>query len=358
MEERTDALGMLDLMVQPGFCVQNNTIVKVNPAAAALLLTPGREIRDLLLTGKEEYAAFQDGCLYLTLQFGGENWGASVTRMGAFHVFILEQEADQAELQAMALAARTLREPLSGVMSTASRLFPMAALQDDPVTREQVARLNRGLLQMLRIISNMSDAEQYTAARCVYMEVRDVSALMQEIFDRNRELIAHAGLKLTFRNLDMPLDCLVNGDKLERAVLNILSNAIKFTPKGGSLDCSLSRRGNMLYLQVQDSGCGVPESIRGQIHNRYCRQPGLEESRYGIGLGMVLIRSVAALHGGTVLVDHPNGIGTRITMTIDIREKQAGALHSPVLRIDYSGGLDHSLIELSESLPNYLYEQN
>lgn len=358
MEEKLDALGMLDLMVRPGFCVKNNQIIKANDAALALLLAPGMDISDFLRTGKEEYADFREGCLYLTLDVGGESWGASVTVMGDTHVFLLEQERDQAELQAMALAARELREPLAKVMTTADRLFPMSALQDDPATKEQVARMNRGLLQMLRVIGNMSDASRYSAGQSSNMETRDITVLMQEIFDKSRDLMAHAEVTLTFQNLSQPLDCLLDCDKLERAVLNILSNAIKFTPKGGSIDCSLTRRGNMLYLQVQDSGSGIPESIRGNIHSRYQRQPGIEEGRFGIGLGMVLIRSAAAIHGGTVLVDQPETGGTRITMTLAIRKNTGGNLRSNVLRVDYSGERDHGLVELSESLPHSLYEKN
>ena len=236
MENRIDAMGMLDLMVRPGFCVQDNIIVKVNQAAAARTLATGTQIQSLLLTGKEEYAHFQDGCLYLTISLGGESWGASVTRMGDFHVFLLEQEQDQAELQAMALAARELREPLASVMTTADRLFPMTALQEDAAIREQVARMNRGLLQMLRVIGNMSDASRYATDTGSRMETRDVCALLQEIFDRSTALMAHGDLKLQFQNLPTPVHCLIDSEKLERAVLNILSNAMKFTPRGGSVD--------------------------------------------------------------------------------------------------------------------------
>ena len=68
MEEKKDTLGMLDLVIRPGFCVRNNQIVKVNQAAESLFITPGTDIRPLLLTGAEEYAAFTGGCLYLTLR--------------------------------------------------------------------------------------------------------------------------------------------------------------------------------------------------------------------------------------------------------------------------------------------------
>ena len=109
-------------------------------------------------------------------------------------------------------------------------------------------------------------------------------------------------------------------------------------------------------LQIQDSGSGIPDAIRGNLHSRYQRQPGIEDGRFGIGLGMVLIRSAATIHGGTVLVDQPQGGGTRITMTIAIRSNSSGNLRSNVLRVDYSGERDHGLMELSETLPAFLYE--
>ena len=105
-----------------------------------------------------------------------------------------------------------------------------------------------------------------------------------------------------------------------------------------------------------DSGSGIAQSVRSSVFSRYLRQPALEDSRYGIGLGMVLIRTAAAHHGGTVLIDQPEGAGTRITMTMSIRQSKQATLRSNVLRVDYAGERDHGLIELSECLPTELYE--
>lgn len=354
MEEQRDILGMLDLMIRPGFCVKGNQIVKVNPAAQGLLLTSGMDVRPLILTGKEEYSAFSGGCLYLTLKLEEQSCGASVTRVEDMDVFLLEQEADTSELRSMALAARELRDPLTNVMVTADRLFPMAALEDDPLTREQVARLNRGLFQMLRILGNMSDAVRSNLSR---QEIRDMAGLFAEIFEKAESLVSHTGIRLTYEGLSAPVFSLANGEQLERAVLNILSNAIKFTPKDGTIEATLTRQGSRLRLSVSDSGSGIAENVRGSVFSRYLRQPAIEDSRFGIGLGMVLIRNAAASHGGTVLIDQPEGKGTRITMTMAIRMNTDGVLRSPVLRVDYAGERDHGLLELSDCLPVQLYEK-
>lgn len=361
MDQEMNALGMLDLMVRPGFCVKDGNIVKCNASAESLFLAEGMDILPLLATGETEYAEFSGGTLYLTLDISGAKWGSSVTRMGDYDVFLLEESEDQAELQAMALAARELRGPLSSIMTTTEQLFPMEALEDDPKLREQAARLNRGLYQMLRIVSNMSDAESYAVPRLTQLEALEVRSFFRDIFEKAGALTAHTEHSLRFENLSQNLYTLADREKLERAVMNILSNAMKFTPPGGTIHIRLTRRDQRLYLTVQDSGEGIPENLRGSVHRRYLRQPAVEDSRFGIGLGMVLIRSAAAAHGGTVLIDHPEGAGTRITMTLLIRQDTSGNVRSPrsdnpLLKYDYTGDRDHSLVELSEILSHTFYE--
>lgn len=346
-----DIRGMLDLMTQAAFCVRDNTIICVNQAAAARLIAEGSRVSDLLYTGKEEYAEFTQGCLYLTLSVGAEHCGASVTRLQDADVFVLEQDADHTELQAMALAARELRSPLASIMTIADNLFPLADQSADEDLRRQMAQINRGLFQMLRVIGNMSDAARYAVETPSRQETRDVTALTEEIFRSAAELIRHGGLELTYQGPEKSVYCLVDAEKLERAIYNILSNAMKFTPKGGTIAAKMVLHGSKLRLSVQDNGSGIAQELRGSVHNRFLRQPGLEDGRFGIGLGMVLIRSTAAAHGGTVLIDHPADCGTRITMTLDIRRTGGNTLSSGILKVDYAGERDHGLIELSDVLP-------
>ena len=353
MEQFHNALAMLDLMQQSAFCVQGGAIIKVNPAAAAFLIEAGTDVNTILQTGAEEYASFTGGCLYLTLSIAGHSIGASVVRMEEFDVFTLEQDETDAHLQAMALAARELREPLSNVMTIADKLFPAAAF--DEKAQEQVSHINRGLFQMLRIISNMSDASRYTADTGARQEIRDISAVLEEVFQRAAALTEHTSITLEYTGYPESVYTLADVQKLERMVFNILSNAIKFTPAGGTITAKLTRRGTKMYLSVCDSGSGIAENLRGNIFSRYVREPGVEDGRFGLGLGMVLIRSTASLHGGTVLIDHPEDCGTRITVSFAIRQGSA-TLRSPKLRIDYAGERDHGLIELSDVLPAHLYD--
>ena len=355
MDQFMDALGLLDLIKHPAFCVKDGVIIKVNSAAAAYDIAPNNPIGDILETGAEEYSEFESGCLYLTLQVSGIRLGASVTRMQEYDVFCVEQDADNRELQAMALASGELRKPLSSIMTTAQKLFPLTGTDDDPAIAEQVARLNRGLFQMLRVIENMSDANRYTDADSAHHQMQNLSGLIRETFEKAATLVEHTGLTLEYTGPEEAIYGLADGEKLERAIFNMLSNAIKFSPKGGCVRAKLTRRNSKLYLIMEDSGSGIAESLRSSIFSRYSRQPALEDGRFGIGLGMVLIRSAAALHGGTVLVDGRQDSGTRIIMSLAIRTDDSGMLRTSRRQIDYSGGWDAGLVALAENLPAELY---
>ena len=358
MEQHDTLTGMLDLITSPAFCVKDGAIVYANRPALACMLTEGAPVSQILFTGAEEYSEFQCGCLYLTLNICNTYRGASVTRMGEYDVFILEPTDDLAALQGLALAAQELRTPLSNVMTVTDKLFPQLEETADPNAGEQMARINKGLFQLLRIVSNMSDALHYSELSPNCQEVVDICDYLDELFRATADLAQEAGITLRFQNLNTPVYSLADPDKLKRAVCNILSNAMKFAPKGGTIDAKLSRRGNMLYLTIQDSGSCVPENLRGSIFSRYQRYPEVEDGRNGIGLGMVLVRCTAAMHGGTVLLEYPEDSGTRVTMTLSIRQKTDPMVQSPSLKVDYAGERDRRLLELSDVLPHTLYRPN
>ncbi len=357
MEQINDAIAMLELIPQCAFCVKDGIITGANEAARKRAITIGTPVADILLTGEKEYAEFQSGCLYLTLKLSGIPCGASVSDINGMHIFIAEPSEDHAELQVMALAAQELRQPLTSIMAVADSLFPLSGEENDPQLQDQVSRINRGLFQMLRIIGNMSDAYRYCQDVITNQQVRDICSVLNEIFQSTAPLVCHTGTQLNYTGLNESIYCLVDTEKLERAVSNILSNALKFAPKGGVIDARLTRNGNMLYLTVQDNGSGFSEKLRSNIYTQFRREPGLEDSRYGIGLGMVLIRSAAAAHGGTVLMEQSPGRGTRLTMTLAIRQNSDSLVRSSMLQVDYAGERDHRLLELSDCLPADLYRK-
>lgn len=345
MDEQRKISGFLNQILQPGFLVKDNQITQINQAAGAMLLEPGQAFSPLISVGGEEYTAPWEGQLCLTLTIAGQALGVSVTRMEEFDLVLIDQDEDRQELRSMALISMEFRSPLMQAINAAQQLET-----ENPAA----AKMNQSLMQMLRMVSNMADISRYTASS--RMEIRDVDAFLLELFEKAGTL-TEGKAQLTFEGLRQPVFSLIDPEQLERAVWNILSNCVKFLPSNGSIQAKLTRQGRMLRLTIEDSGSGIAETVRVNLFRRYQREPGIEDSRYGLGLGLAIVRAAAANHGGTVLISSGKEGGTRITMTLAIRQDDSTILRSPLLRPDYTGGFDHGLVELADCLnPEYYRE--
>lgn len=349
MEERSDKKTMLELMLQPAFLVEEGVICHVNSAAAAYLLEAGGPVAPMITCGCEEYAEFQGGQIYLTLSIGGQCVGASVVRIENGDIFTLEQPSEIPQLQALALAAMELREPLSGILNLAYRMLPELAKQDD-TQQQNAAQMNRRLYQLQRIVGNMADAAAYSQPNQEPMEYIEICGFLEEILEKAAALAQQSGLRLEYEVSREMVYTLANCEKLERAAYNMLSNAMKFAPEGSVIQAKLIFKNKRLYFSVTNPG----ELPKGNLYTRFLRQPALEDPRNGVGLGMVIIRSAAVTHGGAVLVDQVEN-ATRVTLTMQVRQSGTSNVRSPIMRIDYAGERDHALTELADVLPASAY---
>lgn len=343
MEPRNN-IAWIHMMDRPTFCVRDGRIVDANQAARDRLIPLNQPVEPLLVAGRTAYREFADGYLSLTIQLSGKTWPAMVRRVEEYDVFTLEPDNAGAELQVLALAAQKLRKPLTGIFATMEQ---MEGAED----AENLAHLNQGLYQLLRIVQNMDDITRWINEP-PRLDLMDVNAVMEEIFERAAELCELCQVRLEFVGLKTPAYSLIDSSRLVRCVYRILSNSLQFTGQGGTIRAMLTRRGNILYLTIQDSGSGIGPNAGNNLFDRYLREPSLEDISQGLGLGLPLIRAFANAHGGTVILQSTDR-GVRLTLSLPMR--QDTTLRSPVIRPDDTGGRDIGLVELSEVLPYDLY---
>ncbi len=349
MDQTKDLQIMLEMIPCPAFAVRDGRIFRCNREAVSCLLEPGMAIDDLLISGQDEYKALNDACLYLQLRTSDRTWGASVTRLNELHLFRLDPEGVPAEVKAMDLLCAELRYPVSTLSMLADRLLPQAANGAD------AAAANHELSRILRILNNVSNAAHFLSDAPVHMEVRDVCAVAGETFEEAATALEHADIRLHYTLPDNRIYSMLNTQALKQSLYNLLDNAAKFTPKGGVITAALVQTGKLLQIRICDQGEGIPAQLRSGIFNRYAQQPGFREGRESLGLGMALVRAAAQLHGGTVLVDTPEGIGTRVTMTMKIQEQTDGMLRAPnAMKVVTSA--DNAMVMLSNVLPTSAYD--
>lgn len=354
MEQDKAKAELLGHFLEPAFYVKDGIVTLSNHTAQTLLLTPGTKIADLITAGEQEYKDFTHGCLYLTMKIQDQLYTACVTAETDAHLFVTQNASDDASLQAYSLAARELRTPLSGIMMATQKYFKQLSESDDPLVQKQAAYINQNLYRMLRIVSNMSDAGKYASSIDVHLEYTNISAALQEMLTVIQSTCAENGYSFRFACPEDPIYGPIDREKLERGVYNLISNALKFAGPSSYVEVTVTHNAKRLYITVKDNGKGIPAAIQDTIYQRYRRSAGIEAPIHGIGLGMVLARSVASIHSGALLMEVSPGQGAKITMSISLTPREL-SLRSPYTRIDYTGEHNHCLIELSDCLPAEQY---
>lgn len=355
MKRENQLSAVLELLRYPAFSVENNRIAYVNQKAKALMLCGGEDILSIIATGQEEYLMYQDGCLCLTITVQGESRPATVQMVEGHRVFLLEESEDTEGFRMLSLTAQSLRIPLGDAMFAADSLLPVLAHWEDPAIHEQMARLNQGLYQILRIVSNMSDAGGYlTGSRIFAPESTELGSFFQELFQKAAALGTDS-VEIDFQCPKSLVDGYVDRQKMERAVYNLLSNAIKHTPAGGRVQARLEKKGKHAWLFIVNEGVKLKTGEQNDLFFRYRREASLENPQSGVGLGLPIARQVAALHGGVILLTQTDS-GFQVAMSMSLRQPEGCNLGSPRLQPDYAGCRDHCLVELSGVLPTSVFE--
>lgn len=348
-----DNQNLLEMIDRPAFIVRDGIITDCNEMAKHRQIRIHTPVEQLLPEECDAYRNYQGGILYLTLEIGWIHCGATVVRQENGDVFLMDRDADEAQLQALALAAQHLRVPLSNVMTVADLLFPTL---EDETHKLRASQMSKALFQLMRVISNMADAQRYTGLDAPTYENTELCSFFREIMEKADSTLEDVKTRVRFTCPGNRIFTMLDRARMERAVNNLLSNAVKFSAPGADVEVRLTANAKMACLLIEDQADGVASHIQGSLFHRYMREPAIEDSRFGLGLGMTFVRSAAAIHGGTVLLEQ--AAGTRVAITMAIRKEVPGTLRSPTWKIgDYAGGRDLGLLEFSETLPPSAYEK-
>ena len=191
------------------------------------------------------------------------------------------------------------------------------ALKKPRPSREYRAVLRTGL-EEVEILSRILD-ELMTLARWENSEIElrltsfDLAALAERTMDEFRALAGAKGLRLDRRGLPA-LRITADEGQVRTALINLIDNAIKYTPRGGVIEVDIAGGEGAATVVVRDTGPGIPEDKLPLIFERFYRG---EDSRTssGFGLGLSIVRSIVTAHGGTVTVQSRPGQGTAFTLT-------------------------------------------
>lgn len=186
-----------------------------------------------------------------------------------------------------------------------------------PIEKENLQVAYRNALRMQKLTNTLLDFSRIEAGRMQgsFQKV-DIGNITTDLASTFRSAIEKAGMNLSVECENIIDDVYVDVNMWEKIVLNLISNAFKYTQSGKITVC-IKKSGNDILLVVEDTGVGIPESEFEKIFERFHRVETTQgRSQEGTGIGLAMVRELVKLHGGTITVESKIGEGSRFTVNI------------------------------------------
>lgn len=255
-------------------------------------------------------------------------------------------ERDDLLAKVLPALSTQLRYALGNLHLAAASLVPAERREQDAHLDAQAAVLDQSFYRLLRLANNLTAAAYLSESDTLPLRDCDIVELVRDICLQSSSLAEQLGLQLSFSCRKESHVCAIHRDSVEQLLFQLLSNAFKFTPRGGSVAVELTVSGRQVRLTVSDTGSGI-DSHKMETLFSACSEDELRLPSHGVGLGLALCRRIAQSHGGTILVESKKG--TRVTVAIP--DRQSGTPMLKDVPFDYTGGFNHTLLGLADALP-------
>jgi PAS domain S-box-containing protein len=254
--------------------------------------------------------------------------GSALDNVRAFEVERRRAEAlaeiDRAKTSFFSNVSHEFRTPLTLMLGPIEDALADADLSERERDRAEV--VHRNGLRLLKLVNSLLDFSRIEAGRAqANIQPIELSSLTAELASNFRSVTEKAGLSLLVDCTPLSRPVPVDQDMWEKIVLNLLSNAFKFTFEGG-ITISLMEQDSAAVLTVRDTGTGIPQHELPRLFERFHRIEGAQgRSIEGSGIGLALVQELVNFHGGTVSVQSTEGAGTLFTVVIPMGEPDLGA---------------------------------
>jgi signal transduction histidine kinase len=226
-------------------------------------------------------------------------------------------EIDRAKTMFFSNVSHEFRTPLALMLAPVEDALGDAELPLASPHRERLETAHRNSLRLLKLVNTLLDFSRIEAGRIeAHYEATDLAALTSELASNFRSAVDRAGLRFVVDCPPLPAPVHVDRDMWEKIVLNLLSNAFKFTFEG-EIALTLRSTGDTLELAVRDTGTGIPPEEIPHLFERFYRvKGGRARTHEGTGIGLSLVQELVRLHGGAVRVESAAGAGSTFTVVI------------------------------------------
>jgi PAS domain S-box-containing protein len=221
--------------------------------------------------------------------------------------------------------AHEFRTPLNVMLGAIQILH----LYDDAVNNEKREKFDRYLstlkqntYRLLRLVNNIVDISKIEAGFLeLHLENHDIIGVVENITLSVVPYVEGKGINLTFDTDTEEKIMAFDPDKMERIILNLLSNAAKFTEAGDEIFVKIEDRQNSIIIKVSDTGSGISEDKISEVFKRFRQADNsLIKNSQGSGIGLSLVKSLVEMHGGTIAVHSKLGNGTEFIVELPVKQ--------------------------------------
>jgi signal transduction histidine kinase len=228
------------------------------------------------------------------------------------------ERANELKDRFLSTVSHELRTPLNAILGW------VQLMRGGQLTPEQIGRglqaIERNARTQERLITDLLDVSHMRHGRLVIARERvDVCQVVERVVDLMRPLAEARRVALVWRRrLAGPLAVLGDAGRLQQVLTNLISNAVKFTPAGGQVTVSAGTEGKATVLRVADTGEGIDAETLPNLFDRFF-QGETSAKRVGLGLGLVTVKELVELHGGTVVAtSRGHGLGSTFTVSLPL----------------------------------------
>lgn len=241
-----------------------------------------------------------------------------------------QREADRRKDEFLATLAHELRNPLAPIQN-AVHVLCMREL-GDPKLSGACAVVKRQVQQLTRLIDDLLDVSRISRGKLELRRERiDLARVVECALETSRPLLTAAGHRYSVALPARPL--FVDGDptRLAQVLANLLNNAAKYTPPGGSIELAVEQDGAGALVHVRDDGIGIPPEMLDRIFDMFVQaDTSLGRPHGGLGIGLTLVRSLVEMHGGQVTAASAGpGRGSQFTVRLPLAEGSRPAAGEP-----------------------------
>jgi signal transduction histidine kinase len=234
-------------------------------------------------------------------------------------VVVALQQLNEARTDFVGAVSHDLRTPLTSVMGYLELLQEGAAGPLEERQAEMVDAVARNSRRLANLVEDLLDAARLSPdSGYSSTELVDMAALLRRVWDATKDLAA--GRKLLFE-LDIPCEGAVvvgQSARLERVLVNLLNNAVKFTDDGGLISLAARLEADTITVEVRDTGMGISAADQAQLFQPFFRAARSRDHIAGTGLGLAVVAGIVAQHSGTVEVVSVEDHGTTMRVRLPL----------------------------------------